>query len=414
MSLARQPEAEAGDRLRDEGGPRDGKSLRAVHVIAGLNPAHGGPSYSVPRLCEALAAAGTETALLTVSDPDQGSSERSRNNVRCRRFAWDYAHIPILRDLRSASGLSAALRESAVSADIIHNHGLWLMPNVTSGWAAGRARKPLVISPRGMLSPPSLAFSDRKKRAFWWLLQGPVTRQAACIHATSEQEYREIRNYGLTNPVSIIPNGIDLPGQAGSPPREPGLERIVLSLGRMHPKKGLDRLIHAWARIEAMRPAWRLRIVGPSELGHADELKALAATLGLARVSIEPAVYGDAKQEIYSNADLFVLATLNENFGLTVGEALAAGIPAISTKGAPWRGLEVEGCGWWIDHGVEPLAATLAKATAISREALAAMGANGREWIGRDFSWTRVARDMLDSYRWLAGRAKAPIGIRFD
>ena len=114
--------------------------------------------------------------------------------------------------------------------------------------------------------------------------------------------------------------------------------------------------------------------------------------LGLTRVSVEGPIYGDAKTAAYREADLFVLPTLNENFGLTVAEALAAGTPAISTKGAPWSGLESEGCGWWIDHGVEPLAAALAHAMALPREALKAMGDKGREWMARDFSWDRVAQ----------------------
>jgi glycosyltransferase involved in cell wall biosynthesis len=122
------------------------------------------------------------------------------------------------------------------------------------------------------------------------------------------------------------------------------------------------------------------REVGPPEAGHDDELRALAMALGLTRVSVEGPIYGDAKTTAYRDADVFVLPTLNENFGLTVAEALAAGTPAISTKGAPWNGLESEGCGWWIDHGVEPLAEALARAMALPREALKEMGDKGREW----------------------------------
>lgn len=137
-------------------------------------------------------------------------------------------------------------------------------------------------------------------------------------------------------------------------------------------------------------------------------------TLGLARVSIEGPVYGDAKIAAYHNADVFVLPTLNENFGLTVAEALAAGTPAIVTKGAPWSGLESEGCGWWIDHGIEPLAAALEHAMAFPREGLKAMGVRGRAWMARDFSWDRVAHDMLNVYRWLVEGGKPPPGIRLD
>ena len=116
------------------------------------------------------------------------------------------------------------------------------------------------------------------------------------MHATSEQEYHEIRAFGLVNPVAIIPNGIDLPAPLScSPVVTDHAERTILSLGRIHPKKGLDRLVRAWARLEAQYPGWRLRIIGPDEVGYDEELRALAATLSLNRLSIEGPVYGHTK-----------------------------------------------------------------------------------------------------------------------
>jgi glycosyltransferase involved in cell wall biosynthesis len=352
--------------------------------------------------------------LFSVAEEEGGPRDAYDKGYRDCRFAWDFARIPILRRLRSSHGLSNALQNVARTADVIHNHGLWLMPNVRAGEAAASAPTPLVVSPRGMLAPAALAFSPVKKRAFWALLQGPVIRGAACIHATSDQEYEEIRSFGLTNPVAIIPNGIDLPRQPAHRPVRTTAERVVLSLGRLHPKKGLVRLVHAWSRVEAECPGWWLKIVGPPEAGHDHELRALVTALSLARVSVEGPIYGDAKTDAYWEADIFVLPTLNENFGLTVAEALAAGTPVISTKGAPWSGLESEGCGWWIDLGVEPLAAALAHAMKLSREALKAMGGKGREWMMRDFSWDPIARHILDVYLWLARSAEAPPVVRFD
>jgi glycosyltransferase involved in cell wall biosynthesis len=368
----------------------------------------------VPRLCEALAAAGARTVLLSVSEKKSGQRDTYHKGYRDRRFAWDYAHIPIVRRLRSSRALSSELHDAARSADVIHNHGLWLMPNVSAGGAAASGPTPLVVSPHGMLAPAALAFSRLKKQAFWALLQGRVIRGASCLHATSEQEYEEIRGLGLTNPVATIPLGIDLPGVIAPLAAGPALERVVLSLGRIHPKKGLSRLVQAWSKVEAGYPGWRLKIVGPAELGHDNELRALAVALGLTRISIEDPVYGEAKTIAYQDAAVFVLPTLNENFGLTVSEALAAGTPVISTKGAPWSGLEQKDCGWWIDHGVEPLAAALAQAMALPREALKAMGDKGRQWMARDFSWDCVAHDMLSVYLWLARRAPPPPAVRFN
>jgi glycosyltransferase involved in cell wall biosynthesis len=368
----------------------------------------------VPRLCEALAVAGARITLLSVASANGTPLDVSDKGYRDRRFTWDYAHVPILKRLNASSDLSDALHGTAQTADVIHNHGLWLMPNAQAGWTAARERKPLVISPRGMLASAALAFSPVKKRALWALFQGPILRNAACLHATSRQEYEEIRGFGLTNPVAVIPNGIDIPDPVADHAAKPPTKRAVLSLGRIHPKKGLDRLIRAWAIVEPERPDWRLRIIGPSQAGYGDELLGLTMALRLARVSIEGPVYGDAKHAAYRAAELFVLPTLNENFGLTVAEALAAGTPVITTKGAPWQGLQREGCGWWVDHGVEALAAALTEATAMPRETLKAMGAQGRAWMRRDFSWHLTGQKMLDVYGWLARAIEPPSTIWLD
>lgn len=387
--------------------------LRALHVLPGLDPAHGGPSYSVPRLCQALAAEGTEITLYSVALAAAAQGTSTVGDYRDCRFAWEGASLPFLRNLRFSSGLRRALHVAARGADVVHDHGLWLMPNVWVGRAAMRAGKPLVVSPRGMLAPAALVFSRWKKLAFWRLLQGPAFQQARCFHATSEAEYAEIRGFGLRQPVAIIPNGIDLPELAPTAASS-YRERVVLSLGRIHPIKGLDRLLRAWAKLEAASPEWQLRIVGPAEGSHDRELRALAEQLGLERVSIEAPIYGDAKSATYCDADLFVLPSANENFGVSVAEALAAGTPVVSTRGAPWAGLDAEGCGWWIEHGIDPLAAALATAMALPRETLKSMGAKGRAWMARDFSWKRVACDMLELYAWLVGTADRPVAVRLD
>ena len=314
--------------------------LRAVHVIAGLDPVYGGPSYSVPRLCEALAAAGAETMLLSVA------KKRAAKAMRATGAIAIAASPGTMHASRSCAACAVhracrdALREAALTADVIHNHGLWLMPNVRAGEAAAGGRTPLVISPRGMLAPAALAFSRLKKRAFWRCFRD---RRSAVQPAFTRRANRNTKRSAVSAlPIRSrsSPTGSTCPNCPREPTAGPAAERVVLSLGRIHPKKGLARLVHAWSKVEAECPGWRLKIVGPPEAGHDDELRALAMALGLTRVSIEGPIYGDAKTAAYRDADLFVLPTLNENFGLTVAEALAAGTPAISTKGAPWSGLD--------------------------------------------------------------------------
>lgn len=392
--------------------PDPSRPLRAVHVIAGLDPAHGGPSYSVPRLCEALAAAGVEPVLLSVAASRHPSGETTRQGYPDRRFARDLTRLPGLRALRCSAAFSAALKQEAAIADVVHDHGLWLLPNLQAGWAAAASGKAFIVSPRGMLNPAALAFSGAKKRVFWKLLQGPVMRRAACLHATSGQEHDGLRAFGLHHPIAVIPNGIDLPDPLPNVFADTAGERVVLSLGRLHPQKGLETLLRAWAAIEPMHPGWRLSLVGPGEEAYIGALRTISHGLGLDHVSFGRPVYGAAKWEVYRAADLFVLPSLGENFGLTIAEALAAGTPAIATTGTPWGRLQTEGCGWWVEPAPEALAAALATAMAMPHPLLRAMGVKGRAWMAREFSWERAACDMGHLYAWLCGHAEQPPSVR--
>jgi glycosyltransferase involved in cell wall biosynthesis len=360
-----------------------------------------------------MAARGAAVGLHTVAGWRDGGAQAG--GEACARVPHtahrlDFAGAPVLGAACLSADLARSLNAAARTTDVLHDHGLWLMANIYPAWAARRGRARLVVSPRGMLSPEAMAFSSAKKRAFWTLFQAAALRAAACIHATSEAECAEARALGLVNPVAVIPNGVDLP-----PPVRRG-ERTgpltVISHGRIHPKKGLDTLVRAWAEIEVAHPAWRLRIVGPAELGHDHELKMLAKSLNLAGVSVEGPLYGPARLAALRAADLFVLPTRSENFAMTVAEALAAGLPVISSKGAPWSGLEREGCGWWVDHGPGPLAAALDVALNLSGDELLAMGERGRAWMSRDFAWDRIAADMLDVYAWLAHGQDRPSTVR--
>ena len=383
-------------------------TLRAIHIVAGLDPRYGGPSYSVPRLCEALCACGTDVRILTVRETNTPLESP------VTAYPQDFAGIPFLQSLRLSSGLAKAARMAARAYDVVHVHGLWLMPNVSAGHAAAATGRPLVVTPRGMLAPEALAFSARKKRLFWRFLQKPAYARAAVWHATSEAEAEEIRAFGVRAPIAIIPNGIDIPhSPERSLPRQTTLHTI-LYLGRLHPIKRLPDLVAAWSRLAHERSDWILRIIGPDEGGHRAELEKMVQQGGVPRVVFDAPVYGAEKARILQEADLFVLPTQNENFGLVVAEALAAGVPAIVTRGAPWSGLEAERCGWWVERGVEPLLTALRAATALPEGERRTMGLRGHAWMQREFSWDRIARQMLDVYSWIIGQSDPPPCVHFS
>jgi len=287
------------------------------------------------------------------------------------------------------------------------------MSNVYPASVALRTRSQLVLSPRGMLGEAALKFSAPKKKLFWKLGQGRVARAATCIHATSGQEYEDIRAFGLKAPIAIIPNGIDL--LPGKPKRRLSERpRTLLYLGRLHPKKGLDQLLEAWMQTKDHHVDWQLDIVGPIEGEYAHTLKSRSEAVPASRVRFLGPLYGDEKQKAYRRADLFILPSLNENFAMTVAEALAQGTPVISTKGAPWAELVSHGCGWWTDQGVTPLAVAMDQAMGMSWERLTSMGEAGRAWMSRDFDWNAIAVSMQSVYDWLAGLGERPACVVVD
>jgi glycosyltransferase involved in cell wall biosynthesis len=248
----------------------------------------------------------------------------------------------------------------------------------------------------------------------WYTAQRSAVGAASCLHATSEQEYWEIRNFGLRQPVAVVPNGVDVSCFPNVMRDRDNGGRTILYLGRIHPKKGVDRLISAWGELENKWPDWKLRVIGPDEGGYLNRLRVQTRELGLSRVTFEKPVFGEQKSAAYRTADVFVMPTLNENFAMTVAEALSQETPVICTKGAPWQGLEENRCGWWIDHGKDALTGALRDAMSKTSDELATMGIRGRAWMLKNFSWRSIASEMSSVYRWLSGQGSIPNCVRLD
>lgn len=375
-----------------------------VHTLSAIGIEASGPCYTVPRLCEALIAAGVATTLAVL---DWVPGVAAPEYVKRFPLGWGP------RRLGCSPAMARWLVEQARSgeAEVIHNHGLWMMPNVYPGWARKAGDVRLVVSPRGTLSDWALNHHALRKRIFWALLQRQTLERADCVHATADGEYEAIRRLGFRQPVAVLPNGIDIPPYEKPPA---GTRRRLLYLGRIHKQKGIDLLLRAWRAVAPKFPDWDLIIAGPDDGGYLPEYQRLAADLGVERVSFPGPVYGEEKLRMYRSADLYVLPTYSDNFAVTVAEALVAGTPAIVSKGAPWSGLQEEGAGWWVEIGVEPLVAALETALAQPPEVLRAMGARGRAWMVRDYSWKAIGQQMAAVYRWLLGEGERPSCVRTE
>ena len=382
-----------------------------VHVVPSVSIVSSGPSYSVVRLCESIIAAGDEITL-AVLNSERWTAVASPAFVRAfpQGRGGRLGRSPALK-----RWLDQQVRDNL--AEIVHSHGMWQMNAVYPAWAVAKGRAKLIVSPRGALSEWAMRHGSRAKRLFWSALQRPALSQAACFHAAAEPEYEDIRRLGFRHPVALIPNGVDLPrlSETGR-----GDGRTVLFLGRLHPIKGVDTLIDAWRLVQDDFPDWRLVIVGDDvdpwrgSTGYMDVLRRRVETSGAARVRFTGELRGPAKWAAYGAAALYVLPSRSESFGVTVAEALAAGVPAITTRRTPWREVEPRGAGWCVDTEPAPLAACLRRALAAGTPALRRMGLRGRDWMAATFSWAEVGRRMAGTYDWLRGGCEVPEWVRRD
>ena len=383
----------------------ENENLQIHHVVCDLQN-FGGPSYTVPSLCAQLASLGNDVVLHALPPAPDSSHDGFELKVHPRMA------FPAVLGISGA--LKSSLREAAQRAAFLHSHGLWAMPNIYPARCLRGTTCRLVVSPRGTLDRWALRHHAWRKNILWRLGQRANLLAASCLHATADQEYGFFRELGLTAPVALIPNGVDIP-----PPRpeassdDPGIKRLLF-LARIHPKKGVDILLRAWRNVQERFSDWELLIVGPDDGGHLPKMQQLSASLGAKRVTFTGWIPETQKAASLYGAHIFILPTHGENWGVSVAEALAHGLPAIVSTGAPWSGLETHRCGWWIDNSVEAVTECLSSALALSPGELRSRGARGRAWMSEEFPWPKVGRMMHETYRWMLEGGTPPAWVRLN
>ena len=276
--------------------------------------------------------------------------------------------------------------------DLVHINAIWNLENFLFQKVAHELGIKVILSIHGMLEPWIMARNPWKKALAMLLYQRKAIGQATLIHATAELEKQNIQKLGFTNPITVVPNGIDLT-EIKRTKQAYGTKKMVF-LSRIHPKKGIELLIQAWRQIDTK--GWSLAIAGNGDVAYIDTLK--QAAKDLPNVNFIGPQYGEAKWDCFRAADIMVLPTYSENFGIVVAEALAVGVPVITTKGSPWQDLTIHKCGWWIDLSVAQLQKTLTEAMNTSTANLEIMGKHGQNLIKSKYDIKAVADLFLKIY----------------
>lgn len=302
--------------------------------------------------------------------------------------------------------------------DALHVHGLWTSQSLRAlRWARER-RRPYIVSTHGMLDAWALRRSAAVKRLAGWLFEARHLNRAACLHALCAEEGAAIRAHGYRGAICEIPPAVELRGEPdGVPPRawsgSEGGRRVLLYLGRLHPKKGLAALVSGWAQVRRGSPAlaegWQLVLAGWDQAGHAAELAGLARESGVAdSVSLVGPAFGPERIAAYRAARAFVLPSLSEGLPLTVLEAWACGLPVLMTEACHLGEGFKAGAALRIPPGPDGVSRALRALLSLRDSERDAIGERGRQLVERRFSWEVVAPRFLAVYAWLAGGGPRP------
>ncbi|PUB12129.1 glycosyltransferase [Yoonia sediminilitoris] len=366
--------------------------MKILHVAPSYFPATkwGGPIWSTKAICDGLdQTPGFVVRVLTTD----AASPAPRDRVAPAELPYRVDYARRVAGHSIAPGLLARLPTAVAWADVVHLTATYNFPTLPTMAIARTLGKPLVWSPRGALqATASWEDAPRKgaKATFERLAQLLRPRDTV-LHVTSDAEAAESVTRLPDIQTAMIPNCVAIPTlQLRAPRKGNGLR--LLCLGRIHPKKGIDLLIDALAHLPG---AVTLDIYGTGDADYVQALRSLAQPMG-ARIRFHGHVEREQKTAAFANADLFVLPSHSENFGIVVAEALAHAVPVLTTTATPWTGLQRMQCGRCMslyDHDLRD------EITQLAGQDLAAMGRCGRDWMRRGFSSSAMTAAFCALYQ---------------
>jgi len=365
--------------------------MKVFLASTSLLPEYGGPAVSVSELATALGRAGIDVGLWAADQSAVTTPLMSK--ITC---------------VRKLNGTVEKALEYFGKADVLHDNGIWLPHNHRLVGFGKRHVIARIVSTHGTLMPKARNYRRWKKSLAWFLYQRRDLARANCHHVTSGIEAECIERLALQVPIAIIPNGVAIPQESELARATTEFRRsrgngrkTALFLGRIHPIKGLPMLVEAWARLKPHD--WRLCIAGPDEAGHRKAIERLVNARRLDDMVVFAGPISHEKKSLaYAAADLFVLPTHSENFGLAIAEALAHGLPVVTTKGAPWPMLTEHRCGWWVEPDVTGITEGLRLAFALGERELQDMGARGRQLVRDQLGWEHVTKRFVTLYHKVA------------
>lgn len=370
--------------------------MKVVFLTACTSRSAGGLHFTITEYTKALKALGVDVAVVGFND--QFSNEDMTNYGDVPVWVYDRINLPILRTFGYSLNILDILEH--LSPDIIHLQGLWMYHS----WAAKRyiKRHPktkLVIEPHGMLDPWAVNNAKWKKKIVGLLFENWNMKHADCLHALCESEKESIRIFGLKNRVEVIPNGIVMPQTF---PEEASYNKVLLYLGRIHPKKGLNFMIEALAKYVQSNGdlnGWHVRIAGWNQNNYQQTLERMVIENSLQDyVQFIGPKFRDEKVQELQSASAFILPSLSEGLPMSVLEAWSYGLPVLMT---PFCNLP-DGFDVGIAVRIEPTSESIFSGLymlfSLDKYDIKQMGEKAREYTSKNYTWLSIAERTVAIY----------------
>lgn len=359
----------------------------------------GGPAFSTYNTMQGLNAIGVETHVLMY---EMGVGGKLIGNDVPVHFAK--------KPIEHSFCYSPYYKGEIISCgdfDIYQAQGVWQYNTYALVDVARKRGKPYIITPRGMLYPQDIAKSKSwfKKMSLKIRLLDDLNR-AACVHVTCEDEMNHCRNLGVTSPIAIVPNPVEIKEYPNA--KKDDVFRLGY-LGRISRRKNVEGLIYAWSELgDKVKDNAELLIIGGGDEEYMAFLKKEVARLNLSNVRFTGFISGQEKEDALSSLSVLAMPSEFENFGNVIVEGLVRGIPCIATTGAPWKDLEDYQCGWWVEYNQAAITKAVQSALKTPVEELYVMGVRGKNLMKEKYSIEAVAKQMKEVYEWLLGNHEKP------
>jgi len=389
--------------------------IKVYNIIENLDDTYGGPAKSVPYLCKNLNDLDVDTEMLSIEyHENEVNSVVSNYDLKWKSFKYNF-----IKKIRYSLSLKRYLEKEFQNNNdkIIHIHNLWNYIPYVAYKQSKKHNIPLVLAIRGALYKWSLSQGSVQKRIAWKLFQKKVLQDASCLHVTEIKEMEAVRDLGITTPIAIVPNGINLDefkNMKNKVSSKKSLDlntekKYILFMSRIHPKKGLEYLVHSWMKLADEYKEWDLLIVGPSyDEKYIQGLKNTINANNLKdRVTFTGMLTGEKRVDAFGASDLYVLPSHTENFGIAIAEAMVAKLPVITTHGTPWQEIKKKDAGWWVLLNQENIDKSLEEALVCSTSELKQKGLNGFELI-KNYEWKYQAKKMKKLYEYILYDTEKP------